>query len=65
MTQNVGKTDRLIRWLAGMIIIAIGLINNEWWGFLGLIPVATAVSGRCGLYYPLGINTNKKKIEFK
>jgi len=27
------------------------------WGFLGIVPILTGLSGRCPLYTVLGINT--------
>jgi len=57
MKKNIGKTDRVIRLIAGFIIIVIGLYFKSWWGAIGLIPVFTALTGWCGLYAILGMDT--------
>ena len=59
MESNVGKTDKIIRLVIGVIILVIGVVFQNWWGLLGIIPVLTAIFGRCGLYVPFSINTNK------
>ena len=61
MKKNVGKTDRIIRTILGLAVIAIGLYFRSAWGFLGLIPILTSASGRCGFYVPLKIDTTEKK----
>jgi hypothetical protein len=63
MKCNVGKTDRIIRLVAGVVIIIIGLYFQSWWGIIGIIPLLTAALGWCPLYIPLGISTcsDKKK----
>ena len=59
MTKNMGTVDRLARALLGVIIISLGLYFQSWWGAIGLIPLATAAVGFCGLYPLLGISTCK------
>jgi hypothetical protein len=59
--KNVGKTDRIIRLILGIVIIAVGIYFNSWWGLLGLILIFTAITARCALYYPFGINTCRVK----
>jgi hypothetical protein len=59
MKCNVGKTDKIIRVVLGVIIAAIGIYYQSWWGLLSIIPIGTAISGFCGLYKPFGINTCK------
>lgn len=56
---NVGKTDKIVRIVIGVLIIAAGFVFNTWLGLIGIIPILTAVFGRCGLYYLLKINTAK------
>jgi len=57
MQCNVGITDRIIRALAGVLIIALGFVFNTWWGAVGLIPLVTAAFGWCPAYYPFGLST--------
>jgi len=61
MKQNLGKTERIIRVIIGLIIIAVGAYFKSWWGAIGLLPIFTGVVGRCGLYTLLGISTRKAK----
>jgi hypothetical protein len=63
MTCNIGKTDRIIRVIVGVVIAALGFYYKSWWGLLALIPLLTAALGFCGLYVPLKISTIKKKKE--
>ncbi len=63
MMRNVGKTDRVIRIVLGLVIIILGYLNNSWWGAIGLIPLLTAFVGFCPLYVPFKINTEKSAAE--
>lgn len=59
---NVGKFERLIRVFVGFLIFYIGVISpleEQLWGFIGLVPVITGILGWCPLYLPFKINTNK------
>jgi len=60
MKCNVGKTDKIIRWTIGIVIAAVGLYYQSWWGLLAIIPIGTAILGFCTLYVPFNINTCKK-----
>lgn len=57
MQCNVGKKDRLLRMVAGVVIIGAGVVFQSWWGAVGLVPLATAALRWCPLYVPLGIKT--------
>jgi len=57
MKKNIGKIDRLVRFIAGLVIIGLGVVFQSWWGALGLVPLATASIGWCPPYALLGINT--------
>lgn len=61
MKCNVGATDRLVRIIAGILILLLGLIYRNWWGLIGLIPLITGVVRFCPLYLPFKINTEMKK----
>jgi len=56
---NIGKTDKTVRYIIGIVILILGLVFNSWWGLLGLAPILNAAFGRCGFYYLLNINTAK------
>lgn len=60
MKSNVGKTDRMIRVVLGVCIIAAGVYYNSWWGVIGVLPILTAAIGWCPGYVPFGITSCKK-----
>jgi len=58
MKKNVGGIDRLLRIIAGLILVALAATGQIGaWGWLGLIVLATGVLSFCGAYTVLGINT--------
>lgn len=55
---NTGTTDRTMRAVFGAVIIAMVFIGPKTpWGWLGLIPLGTALMGWCPLYTVFGFNT--------
>ena len=59
MKSNVGSTDRTLRAIIGIVVLALGYYYSSWWGLLGLIPLGTALFSRCALYSVFGISTRK------
>lgn len=59
MKQNVGTIDKIIRWIIGIVVAGLGTYFKSWWGFLALIPIATAIFSFCPFYAPLRISTKK------
>ncbi len=59
MKCNVGKTDKFLRVIVGVVALALGIIYQSWWGLIGLVPLLTAAIGTCPLYLPFGISTCK------
>ncbi len=63
MPRNVGSIDRAIRILIGAVLVAyalsIGFPNTGWnWvGWIGIVPILTAILGVCPAYSIFGINT--------
>ncbi len=58
MKRNVGGIDRAIRIIVGLaLIIAAATGAIGWWGWLGVLVLATGVFSFCGLYSLLGVNT--------
>ncbi|KAB2888515.1 MAG: DUF2892 domain-containing protein [Desulfobulbaceae bacterium] len=58
MKTNIGGLDRLARLVIGATLIglaAFGIIG--FWGYVGVIPIATALIGWCPAYRALGIST--------
>ena len=58
MSRNVGSIDRMLRAVAGLVLIGLALVGAVgWWGYLGIVPLATAAMGFCPLYPLIGVNT--------
>lgn len=58
MTSNVGGIDRVVRILAGVVLIGLAATGTVGvWGWLGALPLATGLIGWCPPYTMLGINT--------
>jgi hypothetical protein len=58
MKNNEGGIDRMVRIVAGLVLLglmAMGTIG--WWGWLGIVPLATGLIGWCPVYTLLGMNT--------
>ena len=60
MSCNIGKTDRVIRVILGVVIGALGIILHSWFGLIAIIPIGTAVMGFCPIYPLAKVNTCKK-----
>lgn len=60
MKTNVGNTDRLLRIIAGVVVLGLGLYFQSWWGIIGLVLLLTGVFRFCALYTMLGMNTCKR-----
>jgi hypothetical protein len=59
--NNVGTIDRWVRLLVGLSLIALVYTGPKTlWGWIGLIPSATAVMAYCPMYTVLGINCPDK-----
>ena len=62
MNKNIGGIERIIRIVAGLVLIALAATNTVgWWGWLGLVPLATGLMGWCPPYSLLGITTCKNR----
>jgi len=64
MKRNMGKIDRIVRGIVGVILAIIGIMYlGFWWGILllviALILIITAIIGICPLYMPFKFSTKK------
>jgi sulfite exporter TauE/SafE len=63
MIANVGTFDRIARIIAGTALIAFALgyifpaTGWNWIGWVGVVPILTAVFGTCPAYTMLGLST--------
>jgi hypothetical protein len=62
MTRNEGQTDRMLRIVAGLVLIGLALTGNFTpWTWIGIVPLATGLIGWCPAYSLFGINTCKAR----
>ncbi|SEP68831.1 Protein of unknown function [Ectothiorhodospira magna] len=60
--KNMGPNDRLIRLVVGLGLIAIVFVGPQTtWGWLGLIPLASALMSWCPAYTLLNIRTDDRE----
>ena len=59
MHHNVGGIDQILRIVLGVVICTIGVIYNNWWGLVGLIPLVTGTMSWCPLYKLVGLSSLK------
>lgn len=63
MQANVGTIDRILRIVIGVVLLAyalkIGFSDTGWnWvGWIGIVPILTAVFRYCPAYQLVGLNT--------
>jgi hypothetical protein len=63
MTTNIGTLDRMIRIVAGVGLVAFALgyiapgTGWNWAGWIGVVPILTALVGNCPAYSLLGLST--------
>lgn len=60
MNKNMHPIDRTFRILLGVILTSLAFVGPaNLWFLLGLIPLATGLTGWCFLYSLLGISTDQ------
>ncbi len=58
MKANVGGIDRVLRIVIGLALIAMAATGTIGaWGWIGVVPLATAALGFCPLYTVLGFSS--------
>lgn len=61
MITNMGTIDRGLRIIIGLVLMWYALLapatGYNWVGWLGVIPLLTALVGNCPLYSVVGVNT--------
>jgi len=71
MKTNIGSIDRILRIIVGLVLLAM-VPNMPWsgmvaglpqglWGWIGVVPLVTALMGWCPAYSLLGIKTCKTR----
>jgi hypothetical protein len=65
MLFNVGVMDRAVRITVGLLLLAFAAelffpnTGWNWLGWIGLVPLVTAVIGICPAYFLFGASTAK------
>lgn len=58
MKHNIGTVDRVIRFAGGAALILLAVAGTiDPWGYIGIVPLVTAVINYCPAYHLLGIDT--------
>ncbi len=58
MQANVGSIDRILRIVAGLLILSLYFWGPQTpWALVGIVPIATALFRFCPAYTILGIRT--------
>lgn len=66
MKINVGNTDRVLRIVAGIVLLALVFVlegNARWFGLIGIVPLVTGLFRFCPVYALLGLNTCPMKTK--
>ncbi|MBS0253901.1 MAG: DUF2892 domain-containing protein [Proteobacteria bacterium] len=62
MPRNEGSIDRLLRFIAGLLLVGAALKGMYTpWTWIGVVPLVTALIGWCPAYSLVGINTCKAR----
>jgi hypothetical protein len=58
MKANVGTIDRVLRVVAGLVLIGLAASGTVGvWGYIGVVPLLTGLFRFCPLYPLIGMNT--------
>jgi hypothetical protein len=58
MTSNVGGIDRIARIVLGLVLVGLAATGTVgWWGWLGVVPLATGAFAWCPPYAIFGFST--------
>lgn len=49
--RNIGTRERVLRLALGIALITTAIVvPGAWWGYIGIVPLLTALVGWCPLY---------------
>lgn len=58
MQVNVGTVDRVLRIVAGLVLIGLAATGRIGaWGWIGIVPLLTGIVRVCPAYSILGVKT--------
>lgn len=61
--SNVGSIDRILRFVAGLLLIAFAIpigfhqVGWNWVGYIGVVPLLTSIFAYCPAYSAFGLST--------
>jgi hypothetical protein len=64
MNANVGYTDRIVRIVAGVLVLSLFFVlegDARWVGLAGIVLIGTALVRWCPIYRVLGLSTQGSK----
>jgi hypothetical protein len=62
MNKNMGGLDRVVRAVIGVVLLGLAATGTVgMWGYLGIVPLATAAIGWCPAYLPFGFSSCRNK----
>jgi Protein of unknown function (DUF2892) len=67
MHANVGMIDRIVRVVIGLVLIAYAIpvgfpvTGWNWVGWIGVMPILTAIAGFCPAYAVVGLTTCSRR----
>jgi len=60
MQTNIGSIDRALRIVVGIVLIAMVFVGPQTpWGWIGVVPLLTALIGWCPAYSIFGFKTQR------
>jgi hypothetical protein len=60
VNKNIGTIDRIVRVVLGLTLLAylvLGSSSLRFIGLVGIVPLLTALVGRCPMYTLFGLST--------
>lgn len=57
LPRNEGNVDRILRVVAGVVLVGVAISGTSALGWIGLVPLITGAVGSCPIYTALGLNT--------
>lgn len=58
IVKNIGSADKIARLVVGALLIVLALTKTiGLWGWIGVVPIVTALMNWCPAYTLLGIKT--------
>lgn len=62
LPTNEHVVERVLRIALGIVLLSLAFVGPKaWWGWFGVVPLATGLIGSCPLYTLFGISTCRTK----